>query len=104
MKVVSTISEIREVVKSFQHQQKNVAFVPTMGALHDGHLSLIRRARRLAHHVVVSIYVNPEQFGPTEDFGNYPRTLERDLEFCLQEGVGTVFTPDDEMMYGAGEK
>lgn len=104
MKVVSTITKIREVVKSLQREQKTVAFVPTMGALHDGHLSLIRRARRLANHVVVSIYVNPEQFGPTEDFGSYPRTLERDLEFCRQEGVGTVFTPNDEIMYGSGEK
>lgn len=78
--------------------------MPTMGALHDGHLSLIRIARRMAEHVVVSIYVNPEQFGPNEDFGSYPRTLERDLEFCREEGVGTVFTPDDEIMYGLGEK
>ena len=104
MKVVSSISDIREVVKALQREQKKVAFVPTMGALHEGHLSLIRRARRLAHHVVVSIYVNPEQFGPTEDFGSYPRTMERDLEFCRQEGVGTVFTPNDEIMYGSGEK
>jgi len=104
MKVVQTIDEIRSVVKQLQLQNKKVAFVPTMGALHDGHLSLIRIARRLAEHVVVSIYVNPEQFGPTEDFGNYPRALERDLEFCREEGVGTIFTPDDEIMYGVGEK
>lgn len=104
MKVVQSISDIRGVVKNLQLQQQKVAFVPTMGALHDGHLSLIRIAKKKADHIVVSIYVNPEQFGPNEDFGNYPRTLERDLEFCRQEGVGTVFTPDDEIMYGSGEK
>lgn len=104
MQVVETIQQIREVVKSLQHQQQKVAFVPTMGALHGGHLSLIRVAKKMAHHVVVSIYVNPEQFGPNEDFGNYPRTLERDLEFCRQEGVGTVFTPNDKIMYGEGQK
>lgn len=104
MKVVQTIDGIRGVVKQLQLQNKKVAFVPTMGALHDGHLSLIRIARRMAEHVVVSIYVNPEQFGPTEDFSSYPRTLERDLEFCEEEGVGTVFTPNDEIMYGSGEK
>ena len=104
MKIVQTIEEIRGVVKKLQLQNKKVAFVPTMGALHDGHLSLIRIARRMAEHVVVSIYVNPEQFGPNEDFGSYPRTLERDLEFCREEGVGTVFTPNDEIMYGSGEK
>lgn len=104
MNVIETIPEIREVVKQHQLQGKKVAFVPTMGALHDGHLSLIRIARRMAEHVVVSIYVNPEQFGPSEDFGNYPRTLHRDLEFCREEGVSTVFTPNDEIMYGVGEK
>lgn len=104
MNVVKSIEDIRGVVKQLQLQGKKVAFVPTMGALHDGHLSLIRIARRMAEHVVVSIYVNPEQFGPNEDFGSYPRTLERDLEFCREEGVGTVFTPDDEIMYGLGEK
>ncbi len=104
MKVIETIEDVRKVVKQLQRQGKKVAFVPTMGALHDGHLSLIRIARRMAEHVVVSIYVNPEQFAPTEDFGSYPRTLERDLEFCREEGVGTVFTPNDEIMYGSGEK
>ena len=104
MKIVSTIAGIRKTVKALQRAGEKVAFVPTMGALHDGHLSLIRRARKLADHVVVSIYVNPEQFGPTEDFGNYPRTMEQDLEFCKNEGVGTVFTPSDEMMYGSGRK
>ena len=104
MNVFKTITEIRATVKRLQREGKTVAFVPTMGALHNGHLSLIRRAKKHADHIVVSIYVNPEQFGPNEDFGSYPRTIERDLEFCRQEGVGTVFTPNDEIMYGSGEK
>lgn len=104
MNVFKTITEIRATVKRLQREGKKVAFVPTMGALHNGHLSLIRRAKKHADHIVVSIYVNPEQFAPNEDFGSYPRTLERDLEFCRQEGVGTVFTPNDEIMYGSGEK
>ncbi|MCG8372113.1 MAG: pantoate--beta-alanine ligase [Balneolales bacterium] len=104
MNVVSTISEIRSVVKQLQLKEQKVAFVPTMGALHGGHLSLIQLAKKVADHIVVSIYVNPEQFGPAEDFGSYPRTLERDLEFCIQENVGTVFTPSDEVMYGNEEK
>lgn len=104
MNVLQTIEDIRGVVKQLQIENKKVAFVPTMGALHDGHLSLIRIARRSADHVIVSIYVNPEQFGPNEDYSNYPRTLTRDLEFCKNEGVGTVFTPNDQIMYGSGEK
>lgn len=104
MIVVETIKEIREAVKGLQREGKTVAFVPTMGALHNGHLSLFRLARKHADEVVVSIYVNPEQFGPNEDFGNYPRTLERDLAFCKQEGISVVFTPSDEIMYGVGKK
>lgn len=75
-----------------------------MGALHAGHLSLIRIAKQHCDEVVVSIYVNPEQFGPNEDFGSYPRTLEADLKACEKEGVSVVFTPSDEMMYGSGKK
>ncbi len=104
MTVVETIEEIREAVKGLQSKGKKVAFVPTMGALHDGHLSLFRLAKKYADEVVVSIYVNPEQFGPTEDFGNYPRNLERDLNFCEQEGISVVFTPSDEIMYGSDKK
>lgn len=104
MIVVETISEIRSAVSAQQMKAKKVAFVPTMGALHDGHLSLFRLAKKHADVVVVSIYVNPEQFGPNEDFGSYPRTLERDLEFCKQEGIEIVFTPSDEIMYGSEKK
>ena len=104
MKIVKTIDEVRDAVKELQREGKTVGFVPTMGALHGGHLSLFRRARKHADVVLVSIYVNPEQFGPNEDFSSYPRTLERDLAFCEQEEVGIVFTPDDEIMYGSGKK
>lgn len=104
MQIVETIEGVRNAVKALQRKGKKVGFVPTMGALHGGHLSLFRLAKKQADVVLVSIYVNPEQFGPNEDFGNYPRTLKRDLEFCEQEGVGVVFTPSDEIMYGSGKK
>src|SRR5690606_36376038 len=76
-----------------------VALVPTMGALHEGHRSLVRLARERADHVVVSVFVIPLQFGPDEDFSRYPRTLEADLEVCAAEGVAVVFAPAAEAMY-----
>ena len=82
-----------------------VGFVPTMGYLHAGHLSLVRQARRLVGRsgkVVVSIYVNPTQFGPTEDFSRYPRDMARDAGLCGAEGVDVIFAPDDEQMYPRG--
>lgn len=104
MKEANSISSIREAVSSLRSQGKRVAFVPTMGALHAGHVSLIRLAREHADAVVVSIYVNPEQFGPNEDFDSYPRKPEADLKICRDEGVDVVFMPDDEIMYGSGNK
>ena len=83
-----------------------VGLVPTMGYLHAGHLRLVRRARRsvgAAGRVVVSIYVNPTQFGPTEDFSRYPRDLARDARLCRLEGVDVIFAPDDRQMYPRGE-
>jgi len=104
MNTAESISEIRGQVKALKSQGKKVAFVPTMGALHDGHLSLIKMAHNYADAVVVSIYVNPEQFAPHEDFGTYPRTIEADLKLCKQENVDIVFIPDTETMYGSGRK
>lgn len=104
MKTAESIQEIREQVNNLKSKGKKVAFVPTMGALHDGHLSLIRMAHKYADAIVVSIYVNPEQFAPHEDFGTYPRTIEADLKLCKEENVEVVFMPDTETMYGSGKK
>ncbi|HET6528665.1 MAG TPA: pantoate--beta-alanine ligase [Balneolaceae bacterium] len=97
--MIQTIAEIRKKVKTFKRDGKAVGFVPTMGAIHKGHLSLIDLARQQSDEVIVSIYVNPAQFGPGEDFEDYPRTLQDDLEKCEQAGVSAVFCPTDEMMY-----
>lgn len=101
MENFTSIQGIRDKVSSFKREGKTIGFVPTMGALHEGHLSLIRLAQDHADEVVVSIYVNPEQFGPDEDFEKYPRQLEDDLKKCRQEGVSAVFSPGDEIMYEA---
>lgn len=104
MQTVDSIPAIRKCVSALKAEGKRIGFVPTMGALHEGHLSLIRIAKKHADAVVVSIYVNPEQFGPNEDFDSYPRTLGADLEACEAEGVDVVFTPSDKIMYGNGRK
>lgn len=98
MEVFSDIESIRSFVKK-QKKDDTVGFVPTMGALHEGHLSLFRLAQEHADEVVVSIYVNPEQFAPDEDFEEYPRQLEDDLAQCEEEGILAVFAPSDEIMY-----
>ena len=99
MKVCSSIDEVREQIGAIKNQGKKIGFVPTMGALHQGHLSLINIARKHADVVVVSIFVNPEQFAPGEDFESYPRELDRDLEKCRQENVSVVFTPTEDGLY-----
>jgi pantoate--beta-alanine ligase len=81
--------------------RRSIGFVPTMGALHEGHRALIRRARELADEVVVSIFVNPLQFGPAEDLDRYPRTLDADLDACAAEGVALVFAPTPDVVYPA---
>jgi pantoate--beta-alanine ligase len=99
MKAIKSIDVIREEVQALKKEGKTVAFVPTMGAIHEGHLSLFRLARKQADEVVVSIYVNPEQFGPDEDFEEYPRQLENDIKKCEEEDIAIVFAPSDEIIY-----
>ena len=97
--LVKTISELREHVCSARAAGKSVGLVPTMGALHAGHASLIKTAAEQTDFVVVSIFVNPTQFGPTEDFGKYPRTIDSDMQICRENGADIVFNPDVNEMY-----
>ena len=99
MQQVETIAEMRSVVANARAHGKSISFVPTMGALHEGHLTLVDEARRVGDFVVMSIFVNPLQFGPTEDFARYPRTLEHDSKLAEQRGVDFLFTPTKEDMY-----
>ncbi|HEY3396660.1 MAG TPA: pantoate--beta-alanine ligase [Armatimonadota bacterium] len=102
MQLVHTIAGIRSAVASARMGRLGVGFVATMGALHQGHLSLIREARARDGLVVVSIFVNPTQFGPQEDFAQYPRTLEADAVLCREAGVDLIFAPSAEEMYPPG--
>ena len=102
MRVVSSIEEMKGLSRGLRKEDKTIAFVPTMGYLHGGHTELIRRAKGLSDVVVVSIFVNPTQFGPKEDYRSYPRDMERDLKICREEGVDVVFTPEVEEMYPEG--
>lgn len=102
MRVIASIAAMQRQALSWKRAGKTVGFVPTMGCLHDGHISLVREARRRVGAdgiVVLSIYVNPTQFGPREDFSRYPRPLKRDLQLCRQAGVDLAFTPTDTEMY-----
>lgn len=99
MEAIRSIDKVREKVRALKQEGKTIGFVPTMGALHEGHLSLFRIAQEKTDEVVVSIYVNPEQFGPDEDFEEYPRELQDDLDKCQEEGVSVVFAPSDTVMY-----
>ncbi|MCE0483654.1 MAG: pantoate--beta-alanine ligase [Methylacidiphilales bacterium] len=93
MQVISSITAMERQSKGWAARGEKVGLVPTMGALHEGHLALIRRARRECRRVVVSIYVNPTQFGPKEDFSRYPRSRRQDLALCRQAGADVVFAP-----------
>ena len=99
MQRVEKISEIRHAVAEARTKGQGIAFVPTMGALHEGHLTLIDEAKRVAEVVVMSVFVNPLQFGPTEDFARYPRTLEQDAKLAEERGVDLMFTPTQADMY-----
>ncbi len=96
---VNSISECRGALESERAAGKQIGFVPTMGHLHRGHLSLIDRARASSDCIVVSVFVNPLQFGPADDFETYPRDLDRDLELCTDHGVDLVFAPEEAEMY-----
>lgn len=99
MKIVETISEVREQVKAWQREGLSVGLVPTMGYLHEGHKSLIDRAVADNDRVVVSVFVNPMQFAPTEDLESYPRDMERDASLCEEAGADLIFHPEPEEMY-----
>src|SRR5205085_2335428 len=96
--VVTTVAEVRAAVAA-RAQGHTVGFVPTMGALHVGHAALVRAAKQATGFVVVSVFVNPTQFGPREDFAKYPRTLDADRQLSAEAGADLIFAPPVEVMY-----
>ncbi len=99
MEIAKTTELTKKFVAAARRQDKTVGLVPTMGALHIGHVSLIQTARKQTDFVVISIFVNPTQFGPSEDFDKYPRPFDDDLQICREQGVDLVFSPDTNQMY-----
>ncbi len=99
MIVESSLTETRLIVRAARQQGRSVGCVPTMGALHKGHVSLIENARKDCDFIVATIFINPTQFGPNEDFTRYPRTLDADLELCRAAGADLIFTPPVSAMY-----
>jgi pantoate--beta-alanine ligase len=102
LKICTTIEEMRAACRAVRKDGTRLGFVPTMGALHEGHLSLVRSAKNSCNAVAASIFVNPAQFGPNEDLAKYPRSFERDRELLEKEGVQLLFAPSTEEMYPAG--
>jgi pantoate--beta-alanine ligase len=102
MNTISGLDDLRELLQGWRRCRERIGFVPTMGNLHEGHLQLVRRARSLTDRVVVSIFVNPMQFGPGEDFDSYPRTLEDDKALLEQEQVDLLFAPAVDLVYPSG--
>ncbi len=102
MQIEDSLSGLRAQLKIWREQHQTIAFVPTMGSLHDGHLSLLKKARTLADKVIVSIYVNPLQFDDPQDLTNYPRTLKNDIQKLTSAGCDLLFTPDNALMYPSG--
>lgn len=99
MEIIKTISEVRRITAAWKQEGLSIGFVPTMGYLHEGHQSLIERAASENDRVVASVFVNPLQFGPTEDFSSYPRDLERDMAVCSSAGAHMIFHPEAGEMY-----
>jgi len=99
MKKINSLKSMFRQSQKWHAENKTVAIVPTMGALHEGHISLIRAAKSKTDKVIVSIFVNPTQFGPNEDYDNYPRTLSEDIKKCREAGVDVVFSPSVPAMY-----
>jgi pantoate--beta-alanine ligase len=95
MKIITDPKKMQREALALRKKEKKIAFVPTMGALHEGHLTLLRKAKKLGDVVILSIYVNPTQFGPKEDFKKYPRPIKKDLELAKKEGTDIVFNPYD---------
>jgi pantoate--beta-alanine ligase len=104
MKVIHSIEAMKEKMRRHRSEGDTIGFVPTMGYLHEGHLSLIREAVARTDCIVVSVYVNPTQFGPNEDFEQYPRDLDKDAKILAEEGVDYLFTPKDSDIYPDGYK
>jgi len=104
MEIVRRVRSMREICKQARTKGQRIGFVPTMGFLHQGHLSLIRKMNEQSDIAVVSIFVNPTQFGPEEDFQRYPRDLTRDTDLCIREGVDYLFTPGAEEIYPPGPR
>ena len=102
MEKYRNIRSLKKRVQEIKRKGRKIGLVPTMGFLHQGHMSLIRRARKEADHVIVSIFVNPAQFGPKDDFKKYPRDLKRDLDLCEREGADIIFAPEPKEMYSEG--
>jgi len=104
MKVIKSIPALKSAVRRWKSKNRTIGFAPTMGYLHEGHLSLVRASKKKADVTVVSIFVNPTQFGPKEDFRTYPRDFERDAGLLKKEGVDVLFYPDADKMYPGGYK
>jgi pantoate--beta-alanine ligase len=102
MKIITTIPQLRKTIATMRRKGRSIGFVPTMGALHNGHLSLIRRSKKQSDITVLSIFVNPAQFGPKEDYKKYPRTWPADIQKARRDGVEIVFAPTAHAMYPRG--
>lgn len=103
MKIITLPEEMNHTIQELKNEKKTIGFVPTMGSLHEGHLSLIQKAKRQSDIVVLSIFVNPTQFGPTEDFNTYPRDFEKDKHMAETAGVDLLFHPEVDTMYPKGK-